>query len=83
MNKVTSDEFQKKFARYQAEAHRGAVIITDHGQDDLALISADEYKRLRELDQKAFYAHELSEEVINELGTVPIPQETRRFDDEY
>ncbi|MCY4363567.1 MAG: hypothetical protein OXE42_15540 [Gammaproteobacteria bacterium] len=39
--------------------------------------------RLRQLDQQAFYAHELPEEVINELGTVPIPEETHKFDDEY
>lgn len=83
MTKVTSGEFQKEFGRYRMEAHKSAVIITNHGRDDLALISADEYKRLRQLDQQAFYAHELPEEVIEELGTVPIPEETRQFDDEY
>ena len=83
MNRVTSNEFQKKFASYKAKAHREAIIITSHGQDDLVLISADEYNRLRQLDQKAAYVHELPEAVINELGTVPIPEETHKFDDEY
>ena len=50
MTKVTSKEFQREFGRFRAEAHRGAVIITNHGRDDLALISASEYERLRALD---------------------------------
>jgi len=83
MNKVTSREFQKEFGRYRTEAHKGAVIITNHGRDDLALISADEYSRLRQLDQQAFYANELPAEVISELGTLPIPKEAYKFDDEY
>jgi prevent-host-death family protein len=83
MNKVTSGEFQKEFGRYRIEAHKGAVIITNHGRDDLALISAEEYSRLRQLDQQAFYANELPKEVINELGTLAIPEETQQFNNEY
>lgn len=82
MQKITSGEFQKEFGRYRTEAHKGAVIITNHGRDDLALISADEYKRLRQLDQKAFYAHELPDEVIDEIGKVAIPEEARKYDNE-
>ena len=74
MGRVTSVEFQKKFGLYRSEAHKGAVIITDHGRDGLALISAEEYARLRQLDQQAFYVHELPNEVIDELGTVPISE---------
>ena len=83
MKRVTTDEFQKEFAAYKDNAHREAVVITSHGQDDVVLISADEYKRLRQLDQRAVYVHELPETVINELGTVPIPEESHKFDDEY
>ncbi len=83
MNKITSAEFQKEFGRFRTEAHKGAVIITNHGRDDLALISAEEYSRLRQLDQQTFYANELPKEVIDELGTLPIPKETQQFDHEY
>ena len=62
---------------------RGTGDDVEFVLDDLALISAQEYKRLRQLDQKSVYACELPEEVINELGTVPIPKETHEFDDEY
>ncbi len=67
MTKITSAEFQKGFGHYRMEAHKHAVIISNHGQDDLVLISAEEYARLRQLDQQAFYAHELDTEVLNEM----------------
>ena len=83
MKRVTTDEFQQEFAAYKDNAHGEAVVTTSHGQDNAAFISADEYKRLRQLDQQAVYAHELPETVINELGSVPIPEESHKFDDEY
>ena len=83
MNKVTSVEFQKKFGIYRKEAHKGAVIITNHGRDDLALISAGEYARLRQLDQQAFYPHELPSEVVDEFGAAPVSKKTQPFDYEH
>ena len=83
MTKVTSAEFQKEFGRFRMQAHREAVIITNHGRDDLALISAEEYKRLLSLDQQALYAHELPEDVVAELGSQPIPDAAYRFKHEY
>ena len=82
MKRVTTDKFQREFAAYKDNAHEEAVVTTSNGQDDVALISADESKRLRQLDQQAVYAHELPETVVNELGTVPIPEESHKFDDE-
>lgn len=83
MSRVSSAEFQKEFGRFRMEAHRGTVIITNHGRDDLALISADEFKRLKALDQQALYAHELPPHIIAGLGSEPIPKAASRFDHEY
>jgi len=83
MNKVTSGEFQKEFGRYRTEAHKGVVIITNHGRDDLALISVEEYRRLRQLDQQAFYVNELPSNVIDELGSIPLAKEAARYNHEY
>ena len=84
MTRVTSAMFQKEFGRFRTQAHKEAVIITHHGRDDVALIPVDEYQRLCELDQQAFYPHELPDEVIERLGTaVRIPDEAYQFDHEY
>ena len=82
MNRITSGEFQKEFGRYRTEAHKKAVIITNHGRDDLALISADEYKRLRRLDHQAFYAREVPQEVAGEHGTSAAAPKSEPLDDE-
>ena len=61
MTKVTSKELNRKFGEIRAKAHRGPVIITHHGRDDLALIPAEELKRYQELDPRRpqhFYAWE-------------------------
>ena len=83
MTKVTSARFQKEFGHFSAKALREPVIITDHGREDLALISAEHYRQLCEHNQRAFYVHELPQEVVDEFGTVPVPEETRKFDHEY
>jgi prevent-host-death family protein len=36
-------------------AQREAVIITNHGRDDVVLLAAEDYARLRRYEQKAFH----------------------------
>ena len=50
MAKVPASEFQREFSRLRRVAHREAVIVTSHGRDDVVLLSAEEYQRLRSLD---------------------------------
>lgn len=50
MEKVTSKELQRKFGQVRTQAHRRGVMITHHGNDDLALVSAAEFARLQALD---------------------------------
>jgi prevent-host-death family protein len=83
MTKVTSGEFTREFGRYRALAHREPVVITNHGRDDVVLIAADDYARLRRYDQKAFHVTQLPKEVVDELGTVAIPNAAAKFDSEY
>ena len=83
MTKVTSGEFQREYGRFRTEAHKRAIIITNHGRDDLALISAEEYRRLKALDQEALYAHELPGHIVDELGTKPLPKEADQYEHEY
>jgi prevent-host-death family protein len=83
MAKVTSGEFQREFGRYRALAQREAVVITNHGRDDVVLLGAEDYSRLRRYEQKALHVSELPANVLEELGTVPIPKEAASFNREY
>jgi prevent-host-death family protein len=83
MTKVTAGEFQREFGRYRTLAHREAVVITNHGRDDVVLLGAEDYARLRRYEQKAFHVSELPAGVTDELGTVDVPAEAVAFDHEY
>lgn len=86
--KVSSREFQREFGRYRTMAHREAVTITNHGRDDVVLVDAEEYSRLKAIDTDrykttAVYTSELSEEFVEEMLAEPIPEEAEQFNDEY
>jgi prevent-host-death family protein len=83
MTKVTSGEFTREFGRYRAMAHRGPIIITNHGRDDVVLIAAEDYARLSRYEQKAFHVTQLPKDVVDELGTVSVPEAASKFDNEY
>jgi prevent-host-death family protein len=83
MTKVTSGEFTREFGRYRVMAHREPVIITNHGRDDVVLIGAEDYARLRRYELKAFHVTQLPREVVDELGEVAVPEAASKFDREY
>jgi len=83
MAKVTSNEFAREFGRYRVLAHREPVVITNHGRDDVLLIGVEDYERLRRYEQKAMHVTELPKEVVNELGTVAIPEAAAQSNHEY
>ncbi len=82
MARVPASEFQREFGRLRGVAHREAVIVTSHGRDDVVLVSAEEYQRLRNLDRRAMHVSELSQEEIAALGKVDIPAEAARYNHE-
>lgn len=83
MTKVTSGEFTREFGRYRALAQREAVIITNHGRDDVVLLAAEDYARLRRYEQKAFHVSQLPRDIVDDFGKVPTPKAALKFDREY
>jgi prevent-host-death family protein len=65
---VTAEELQNRFGQYRDLAQREPVTVTHHGRESIVVLSADEYKRLKALDtRRAYYVHELPDDVIAEL----------------
>ena len=83
MTKVSSGDFQREFGRYRAIAQREPVIITNHGREDVVLLGAEDYARLRRYEQRAFHVRELSDEIVDEFGTVSPPEAASQSDHEY
>ncbi len=82
MEKVTAAELQRQFGRLRNLAQRKPVMVTSHGRDDVVLLSAHEYARLKSFEQVAMHVSELPEDVVAELGSVAIPAEAEQFNDE-
>lgn len=53
MNQVTAAEFQHNLAKYQREAQLEPVEITNHGQRDLVLVSAEYFDWLNAAAKRA------------------------------
>lgn len=70
---ITAAELQKQFGRFRDIARRGPVSVTHHGRDDLVVLSAEEYKRLKSFDDReVFAAHNIPADLLEELKK-PIP----------
>lgn len=82
MARIPSSEFQREFGRLRGVAHREAVIVTSHGRDDVVLLSAEEYRRLRSLERIAMPVGDLSDKELAALDAVEIPVETARYNHE-
>jgi len=79
---VSSAQFQKAFGRYREAALRAPVVITNHGRESLVLVAAEEYRRLKALDRRAFYPWELDAETLKAIASAEIPAEAAAFDHE-
>ncbi len=81
--RVSSSEFLKSYGALSRRAQREPVTITNHGQDSLVLISAEEFQRLKALDtRRAYYPHELPDELKQALAEAEPPAWTAQFDHE-
>jgi len=79
--RVTSSEFQKEYGRYSTLAKRKVVTITNHGRDELVVLDAQEYERLRRLDDRvAMPVEALSKAELKRLEKSKIPEHTRKLD---
>jgi prevent-host-death family protein len=79
---VSSADFLKSYGRIAEVALREPVAITSHGRERLVLLSADEYRRLKQNDRAALYPWELSDGTLDALAAAQPSAEAEQFNDE-
>jgi prevent-host-death family protein len=80
---ITAAELQKQFGRYREMAIKEPVVVTHHGRESLVVLSADEYKRLKSLDDRqSLYVWELPADMVEALDKAEPPEFTKQFDHE-
>ncbi len=79
---ISSGDFLKAYGSVVETALREPVTITSHGRERLVLLSAAEYRRLKENDRAAVYPWELSDNDLRALEASEPPAAAARFDHE-
>lgn len=82
MVKVSSAEFQKNIGRYQDIALREPVVVTRNGRDRTVLLSTEEYDRLMRRDRRVMRLEDFTQEEIEALKNMEIPEEAAQYDHE-
>jgi len=85
MKKISAVEFQREFGRFRSIAHREPVAITNHGRADVVLISHEQYEAYRQFERyapTALFANEISEETLEQFGSIPLSPEGDQYDSE-
>ena len=60
MPTVSASDFQKRVGEFSDVARREPVTVTRHGRPSLVLLSAEDYERLKQIEQHATKAIKLS-----------------------
>ena len=66
--RATAKEVQKNFGRFQDEALKGPVIVTNNGREKTVMISMDEFDRMRKNDRRVRSIQDMSEDEIMEIA---------------
>ena len=82
MSRITSAEFQRNVGLYQDKARAEPVTITKDGREELVLLSAGEYQRLKRRDRRVFAVEDLTPEQIAALEKAEVPPGHEHLDAE-
>lgn len=81
--RATAAEVARNFGRYKELAQRSPVEVTSHGRESVVLVSAEEYARLKALDDRqTLYVHELPVAMAKALKTARPPAASKAFNRE-
>jgi len=83
MVRIPEAELQKGFRALADRARREPVAITtDDGRDELVVLSAEEYARLKRRDRRVGLAEDLPNEWVEAVRSANVPDEFAGLDAE-
>ncbi|MDX2275595.1 MAG: type II toxin-antitoxin system prevent-host-death family antitoxin [Hyphomonadaceae bacterium] len=82
--KISAAEFQNNFGRYTDAAKQAPVVVTRYGRDELVVLSAVEYQRLRASFRRVVVLNETTPdeaaELFQALANAPASSEAQALD---
>lgn len=80
--RISSAELQRKFDSLADQALNEPVTITRGGQDQLVLLSVEEYERLRRRDRRVVRLEDFTDEEMALIAQAEVPSEHAHLDAE-
>jgi PHD/YefM family antitoxin component YafN of YafNO toxin-antitoxin module len=75
-------DVQTRFGFWKQRATQNPVIVRNGGQDEIVMVSADEYNRLKRRDREVLGLEDFTDEDIDEIKKAKVPAEYAYLDDE-
>jgi len=82
MIRMTEGDLQRGLGTLAEKARHEPVTITRDGGDDLVVLSAEEYARLKRRDRRVGLAEDLPEEWVEAVRNAKVPDEFAALDAE-
>lgn len=75
-------DVQRRFAYWKRKAQQSPVRVRNHGQDEIVMVSVDEYERLKMRDREVLTLADLSDEDVAEIMRARVPAKYKHLDKE-
>jgi prevent-host-death family protein len=75
MPTISASDFQRRIGEFSDVARREPVTVTRHGRPSLVLLSAEDYERLKQIEQhatKAVKVSQLPKQTIKAMKTAKL-----------
>lgn len=77
-----ASDVQRRFSFWKRRAQRAPVIVRNHGQDEIVMLSADEYMRLRRRDREVLTVDAFSDDELAAIALARVPERFAHLDAE-
>ncbi|HAH08502.1 MAG TPA: prevent-host-death protein [Alphaproteobacteria bacterium] len=77
-----ASDVQRRFSFWKRRAQRGPVMVRNHGQDEIVMLSAEEFARLRRRDREVLTVAEFSASDLAAIAEARMPDILAPLDDE-
>lgn len=81
---LTADasDVQRRFAYWKRRAIQRPVVVQNHGQDEIVLLSPDEFARLKRRSREVLRASDFTDAELAAVARAQVPKEFRHLDAE-
>ena len=75
-------DVQRRFAFWKRKALQRPVVVRNHRQDEIVMLSVEEYARLKRRDREVLRAEDFSADDLKAIAAAKVPAEFAHLDAE-